>query len=27
MSARKKPEDLRSHRWFGKDDMRSFGHH
>lgn len=21
-----KPEDLRSHRWFGPDDMRSFGH-
>jgi len=27
MSDRKKPEELRSHRWFGKDDMRSFGHH
>jgi dihydroxy-acid dehydratase len=27
MSVRKKPEELRSHRWFGKDDMRSFGHH
>ncbi|HZO01433.1 MAG TPA: L-arabinonate dehydratase [Burkholderiales bacterium] len=26
MSARKKPEELRSHRWFGVDDMRSFGH-
>ena len=24
--ARKNPEDLRSHRWFGKDDLRSFGH-
>jgi dihydroxy-acid dehydratase len=24
--ARKQPGDLRSHRWFGKDDMRSFGH-
>jgi len=24
--ARKKPEDLRSHRWFGPDDLRSFGH-
>jgi dihydroxy-acid dehydratase len=24
--ARKKPEELRSHRWFGVDDMRSFGH-
>jgi len=23
---RKKPEELRSHRWFGVDDMRSFGH-
>jgi dihydroxy-acid dehydratase len=23
---RKTPTDLRSHRWFGKDDMRSFGH-
>jgi dihydroxy-acid dehydratase len=23
---RKTPADLRSHRWFGKDDMRSFGH-
>lgn len=22
----KKPEDLRSYRWFGPDDMRSFGH-
>jgi len=26
MTARKKPEDLRSHRWFGADDLRSFGH-
>ena len=25
--ARRKPEDLRSHRWFGQSDMRSFGHH
>jgi dihydroxy-acid dehydratase len=25
--ARRKPEDLRSHRWFGASDMRSFGHH
>ena len=25
--ARKKPEELRSHRWFGANDMRSFGHH
>ena len=23
---RKKPEDLRSHRWFGPNDLRSFGH-
>ncbi len=23
---RKAPEDLRSHRWFGRDDLRSFGH-
>jgi dihydroxy-acid dehydratase len=23
---RKHPHDLRSHRWFGKDDLRSFGH-
>ena len=23
---RKSPIDLRSHRWFGKDDVRSFGH-
>jgi len=23
---RKAPTDLRSHRWFGKDDLRSFGH-
>lgn len=22
----KKPEDLRSHRWFGIDDLRAFGH-
>jgi dihydroxy-acid dehydratase len=27
MSDRKKPEELRSHRWFGNNDMRSFGHH
>jgi dihydroxy-acid dehydratase len=26
MTARKKPEELRSHRWYGVDDMRSFGH-
>jgi dihydroxy-acid dehydratase len=24
--SRKKPEELRSHRWFGVDDLRSFGH-
>jgi dihydroxy-acid dehydratase len=24
--ARKRPEDLRSHRWYGVKDMRSFGH-
>ena len=24
--ARKKPEDLRSHRWLGVDDLRAFGH-
>jgi dihydroxy-acid dehydratase len=23
---RRQPSDLRSHRWFGKDDLRSFGH-
>jgi dihydroxy-acid dehydratase len=26
MTVKKRPEDLRSHRWFGADDMRSFGH-
>jgi dihydroxy-acid dehydratase len=26
MTARKRPEDLRSHRWLGVADMRSFGH-
>ena len=26
MSKRKTPESLRSHRWLGVDDMRSFGH-
>src|SRR5215207_2547301 len=26
MSNRKKPEELRSHRWLGVSDMRSFGH-
>ena len=25
--ARKAPEELRSHRWFGESDMRGFGHH
>src|SRR4051812_49687990 len=25
-SPRKRPEDLRSHRWLGPDDLRSFGH-
>ena len=24
--ARRSPETLRSHRWFGPDDVRSFGH-
>src|SRR2546421_6722006 len=24
--SRKKPEDLRSHRWLGVNDLRSFGH-
>jgi len=24
--ARKRPEDLRSHRWYGVSDLRSFGH-
>ena len=23
----KKPDELRSHRWFGESDMRGFGHH
>ena len=26
MKPRKRPEDLRSHRWYGVSDMRSFGH-
>ncbi len=26
MAARKKPEELRSHRWYGVKDLRSFGH-
>ncbi|MBH53775.1 MAG: dihydroxy-acid dehydratase [Opitutaceae bacterium] len=25
-SLRKKPEELRSHRWYGTNDLRSFGH-
>ena len=27
MTARRKPDELRSHRWFGQSDMRGFGHH
>ena len=27
MTERKKPDELRSHRWFGESDMRGFGHH
>src|SRR5258706_14788651 len=27
MRPRKKPEELRSHRWFGACDMGQFGHH
>jgi dihydroxy-acid dehydratase len=26
MKARKRPEELRSYRWFGRDDLRSWGH-
>ena len=26
MTKRKKPEELRSHRWYGVKDLRSFGH-
>jgi dihydroxy-acid dehydratase len=26
MVARKRPEELRSHRWYGVDDLRAFGH-
>ena len=26
MTERKKPEELRSHRWYGVKDLRSFGH-
>lgn len=24
--ARRTPEELRSHRWYGAEDLRSFGH-
>ena len=26
MTKKKTPEELRSYRWFGKNDLRSFGH-
>ena len=26
MTTKKKPEELRSYRWFGPDTMRAFGH-
>ena len=26
MGKKKKPEELRSHRWYGAQDLRSFGH-
>ncbi|HTL65908.1 MAG TPA: dihydroxy-acid dehydratase, partial [Pseudolabrys sp.] len=26
MTSRKRPEDLRSHRWLGVNDLRAFGH-
>ena len=26
LTRKKKPEELRSHRWYGADDLRSFGH-
>ena len=26
MAQRKRAEDLRSHKWFGAKDLRSFGH-
>jgi dihydroxy-acid dehydratase len=26
MTSRKKPDELRSHRWYGVNDLRSFGH-
>ena len=26
MTKRKRPEELRSHRWLGVNDLRSFGH-
>ncbi|HSH07819.1 MAG TPA: dihydroxy-acid dehydratase, partial [Burkholderiales bacterium] len=25
-ASKKRPEDLRSHRWFGVQDLRAFGH-
>jgi len=25
-ATKKRPEDLRSHRWFGVQDLRAFGH-
>ena len=25
-SHRKKPEELRSHKWYGAQDLRAFGH-
>src|SRR3954463_4744858 len=26
MTTKKRPEELRSHRWFGVEDLRAFGH-
>ena len=26
MTAKKSPDQLRSHRWFGANDLRAFGH-
>ncbi len=26
MTLRKSPQELRSHRWLGRDDLRAFGH-
>jgi dihydroxy-acid dehydratase len=26
LTTRKTPEELRSHRWYGANDLRSFGH-